>query len=80
MKQVIIWTQEDCPLCAEAKEYFSEDGFEERRAEELLQGNERNVDAMAQLAMQNMQLPLVSVDGEFVDIVTTLKQSGGEAA
>ncbi len=76
MKKIIIWTQEDCPLCQKVKTYYGEGNFEERAAQDLLGGNVPDIDAMAQLAMQDMQLPLVQVDGEWVDVCSILTEAG----
>lgn len=59
MEITIVWTQEDCPLCERVKETLGAGNYEERRAEDLIGGFDRDMDAMAQLAMQNMELPLI---------------------
>lgn len=66
-RNIIIWTQEGCSLCGKIKEMFMENGFEEKNAEDLISGDNRDIEAMTQLAMQNMELPLVMIDGEFVN-------------
>lgn len=71
-KKIIIWTQEDCPLCQRVKAYYGEGNYEERAAQDLLGGNVPDIDAMAQLAMQDMQLPLVQVAGEWQDVSAIL--------
>ncbi|MHC4871020.1 MAG: glutaredoxin family protein [Planctomycetota bacterium] len=71
-KMVTIWTQEGCSLCEKVKEIFKGKDFEERNAEDLINGDDRNVDAMTQLAMQNMELPLVMIDGHFVNVFDLL--------
>ena len=64
-----IWTNEDCENCKVAKEKLTNKGYtiEERDADELIKGHVRNIDALAQLASQNMSLPIVLIDGEFVE-------------
>ncbi|MBN2712538.1 MAG: hypothetical protein JXR97_08935 [Planctomycetes bacterium] len=80
MAKVILWTQEDCPLCGKVKAAYAENGYEERNAQELIRGDNVDTDAMTQLAMQNMQLPIVMVDGEFVDPRAVISASGEAAA
>ncbi len=66
MSTITLWTQNGCPLCAEVKAIFAGQDYEERDAAELLAGTTPDADAMVQLAMQDMQLPLVMLDGRFV--------------
>lgn len=73
--RVILWTQPICPLCEQVKGYFSEVGYEERAASELLSGADRDPEAMAQLAMQNMELPMIQVNGAFVSPRAILAQT-----
>jgi glutaredoxin len=80
MDRTIVWTQEGCPLCERVKEALSDEGFEERHAEELLSGDDPDVEAMAQLAMQNMELPLVQRGDVFLDPHDVLTGRAGEAA
>lgn len=61
-----IWTQDDCPDCEEVKRVLGNIIKEEVPADALTSGEERDVDAMVQLAMQNHALPLVKLDGEFI--------------
>ena len=66
MSKIILWTQADCPLCERVKALFVSQGYEERAAADLLTGADKDIEAMTQLAMQDMQLPLVMIDGRFV--------------
>ena len=66
MEKIIIWTQEGCHLCENIKKYFSGHDYQEREASELLSGVDKNNEAMVQLAMQDMMLPLVSINGKFI--------------
>jgi len=66
--QAIIYTQQDCPLCDQAKAHFGEGNYEERESSDLVSGKDRNMDAMAQLAIQNMRLPLIFSDGEWIQL------------
>jgi glutaredoxin len=77
---IILWTEEECPLCQRLKEVLGEGTYEERSAQELVSGEAPDTEAMAQLAMQNMQLPLVQVDGTFADPAELLETADGEAA
>lgn len=73
----IIWTQEDCPLCARVKSILGE--YEERPASDLVSGMEPDLDAMTALAMQNMELPLVKMDGAFVNVHELLESDSAAA-
>lgn len=73
--RVILWTQPICPLCQQVKAYFAEVGYEERAASELTSGADRDPEAMAQLAMQNMELPMIQVNGAFVSPRAILSQT-----
>ena len=73
--ETIVWTQPECPLCEAVKRCLGAGNYEERAAEALLGGYDRDMDAMAQLAMQNMELPLVRRDGEWIRPQAILDQS-----
>jgi len=66
--EVVIWTQDDCPKCVEAKTFYTGKGLnpEIRQIEPLMTGLEPDMGAMVALAMQNNVLPLVRVDCTFV--------------
>lgn len=67
MRNVILWTQPNCPLCEQVKEVLSGDHLEEHPVTELITGATRNDEALAQLAMQDMAVPLVMIDGAFIN-------------
>lgn len=75
MAETIIWTQKDCPLCGRVKAELATEGYEERNVADLLSGLAPNDDALAQLALQNMRLPLVMIDGRFVPVDQILARS-----
>ncbi len=75
MDKIIIWTQEGCHLCENVKRHFQGHAYEERQASELLSGQDKDHAAMVQLAMQDMQLPLVSINGCFVSPFTLLENA-----
>jgi len=75
MPHAILWTQEDCPLCEKVKALLAAEGYEERAAAALVSGEAPDDEAMVQLAMQDMQLPLVKIDGAFVSPLDLLKQA-----
>lgn len=79
-REVIIWTQENCPLCQKVKDLFGEGNYVEKQAADLLGGSIPDADAMAQLAMQDMQLPLVQVDGEWQEVTALLRKHDISAA
>lgn len=69
----VIWTREGCEICHHVKMLLEEQRtcyIDERNADDLVSGGEPNLDAMAQLASQNMMLPVVQIDGEFVNPAT----------
>ena len=67
MRTITLWTQDGCSLCAQVKEALAGEPLEERDVAQLLSGADKDDDAMAQLAMQDMQLPVVRIDGQFLD-------------
>ncbi len=60
-----IWTQKGCWRCDAEKKRLGEKGYEldEHDAEEIESG--LDVDIRAAFAMQNDELPLVRIGGEF---------------
>ena len=80
MAKATIWTQEGCPLCERVKACLAAEGYEEREVNELMSGTEKNHEAMVQLAMQDMELPLVRIDGAFVGPNEILARHGTSAA
>ena len=66
--RAVIYTQLGCSLCGKVRKVLQGKGYEieERDAEDLLGGHDQDMDAMAQLAMQGMELPLVMIDGDWV--------------
>lgn len=66
MEMVTIYTQEGCPLCERVKAHYGEGHYIERPVQGLLTGTDRNMDAMAQLAMQNLELPLILEAGQWI--------------
>lgn len=78
MSRIILWTQHHCPLCEEVKKKLAGQEYEEKNAGDLILGEEQNEEALVQLAMQDMQLPLIMIDGKFIDVAEFL--STAEAA
>jgi glutaredoxin len=60
-----MYSNVGCVICGRVREVLKRKGFtvEDRDSDTLMKGTDRNMEAMAQLAMQNMELPLVMVDG-----------------
>ncbi len=80
MRHVILWTQEECPLCANVRKAFAGVAeVEERPAASLLSGERPDREAMTQLAMQDFALPLVQVDGAWADPAEILAAEGAAA-
>ena len=82
----LIWTKEGCSLCERVKSVLREAGeVEERSAEDLLAGRDRDISALSQLAMQAMQLPVVRMGEryltaeELLEDHTALADCTGEA-
>lgn len=65
-----VWTNEDCDICEAVKERLINDGYNinEIDASELIKGIRRDIDTMAQLASQNMRLPVVRIYGTYIDV------------
>jgi len=70
--KIKIWVEENCAVCHVIRTYMDDlkilhdviyvNGFEDVKT----QGDSDRLDIMAQLADQNMELPVIEVDGEFV--------------
>lgn len=80
MKKAIIWTQEGCALCEQVKTILGEGNYEERDATGLIGGADPDLDAMVQLTMQNMVLPVVKIGDNFADVHDLVRQTGEKAA
>jgi len=65
---VVIYTMKNCPECEKVKLVFKETGtsFEEKDLNVLLSEN-TDVDALTQLAMQDMSAPVIKIDNDFID-------------
>ena len=70
--QAIIWTAKDCPECDRIKAHLAE--YEADVAEidldMLMKGVDKsplNIEALAQLAAQNMAAPVLCLNGKFTD-------------
>lgn len=64
MKKYIIWTAENCPRCDETKQILNKNNisFETRNIDKLVDGyreDDLDMKAMAQLAWQNMAVPVI---------------------
>ena len=63
----IVWVKDGCPRCAAVKESLSGRRIECRPIEVVLSGHDPHcVDALAQLAWQDYELPVILLDGVFV--------------
>jgi len=71
----IAWVKDGCPRCAAVKEHLSGRRIECRPIDAVLNGQAPHcVDAMAQLAWQDYELPVVLLDGEFVEPAVLLNE------
>ena len=65
-----LWIAPGCELCVRVRDALLDRGYTEiieRPASDLTSGEDRNHDALVQLAMQNMALPVVWVsDNGFI--------------
>ena len=69
----IVWGREGSPRCAAVKEALAGRNIEFRQIEEVWAGRDPHcVHALAQLAFQNGELPVVLLDGKFVEPRTIL--------
>ena len=68
--KVTLWTTDDCPKCEEAKALLAASGIEHeiRTGADLTSGAEQNADALVQLAMQDMAMPIIKVDNTYTDL------------
>ena len=68
MKSAIVYSAPSCPRCSAAKNHLEALGYavEERDAEGLTRGEFKDVEAMAELAVNGGALPVVVVDGRAV--------------
>ena len=69
MKTIRIWVQKDCQVCCTIIQKIKEDmpGIElVIKAGGSLVHDDDEIDATTQLLDQNMELPVIEVDGEFV--------------
>ena len=60
----VIYTTEDCPLCNLAKDMYPD--AEVRDVEDLQSGKIVDMDAMVQLSMQNMALPVIRLGEQYI--------------
>lgn len=64
----IVWVKDDCPRCAAAKRHPFNRRVKCRPIGLVLSGQDPHwVDVMAQLAGQDYELPVVLLDGAFVE-------------
>ena len=64
----ILWIRDGCPRCAAVKEHLSGRRIECRPIEMVLTGQDPHcVDTVAQLAWQDYELPVVLLDGVFIE-------------
>jgi len=64
-----LYTMQDCPLCEAVKVKLRDLGLEYKdyNMDDLMSGELRDEDVMAQLAMQGMAAPVLCIGGSFVD-------------
>jgi len=76
---IVVYTAEDCPRCAEVKLKFTENNLEyiEREAEPYLQGEHLgdpdNVDLLVAFCKHDGELPIAKIDGKFYSYDETLE-------
>ncbi len=75
IQDIEIWGSSDCPECERIKQLYAVNDYKYYDISDLISGEEADVDAMVQLSFQNMRLPLIKVDGEWVDPDTVRKSS-----
>lgn len=67
-KRAVIWSDSDCPLCDRAFAHLLEEGYsvEKKDVNKLMSGEDPNTDAMVQLTLQSMSLPIIELNGNFI--------------
>ncbi len=75
IKDIEIWGSSDCPECERVKKLYSDSGYRYYDIADLISGDKADIDAMVQLSFQDMRLPLIKVDGEWVDPETLRSSS-----
>jgi glutaredoxin len=66
-KNIELWTEKDCEICHEIKAYLADqDIYFRENVIDSLEDIDGDLNVMAQLCEQNMELPVCEVDGEFV--------------
>ncbi len=78
--EINIWGSDTCPECESIKKYYSSIGYNYNDVSELVSGEKADVDAMVQLSFQNMRLPLIQVDGNWVDPKDLKEKMNAKAA
>ena len=77
MRRAIVWTRPDCTICQQVKSLLSCACYDidERSTTQLVDAVEPDVEAMTQLALQGMQVPIVKIYGlGFVEPVKLLRE------
>lgn len=67
-KRARVWSEADCPLCDKALQHLTAQGYEieKKSASALITGKEPDMDALVQLTLQTMSLPIIELDGNFI--------------
>ena len=79
--KTILWVRDGCERCEALRKRLADRQLEARPIEAARQGDDPlAAEVMAQLAWQDYALPVVMVDGEFVDSEGLLAQSCQEDA
>ena len=67
--EIILWVKEGCERCEAVNKRLANHCVTVKPIEAAETGRDpRSVDVMAQVAWQDWELPVVMVDGEFVDL------------
>jgi len=68
-KEAVVYHQESCFACAKVIDALLSAGVtvEVREVADLLSGKFRDIEALAQLGLQNQELPVVLIEGKAVN-------------
>jgi glutaredoxin len=65
INKIIVYTNKGCPRCEQVKKELKDIGltYEERMADDLMSGKYKDVEAMAELQMNDGELPVLTRNG-----------------
>lgn len=77
---ITIWTLPGCGKCEAVKKHFAGEAIEERSLQAARKAEDPDaVDVMVQLAFQDHEVPVIRIDGAFVEPQSLLSQAQARA-